>query len=337
MKSSKFAVLACILVCAFLGGSVGLASAATPKVIVTPSKPAVILGKSQQFKANVTGVKNAHVTWLLDDTSVANGCTISASGLVTVSNTVTTDPDSWKPVVTAIYTGVTPNVSGTATFTVTDPAPAPGLFMGTLNCTGGSCNGEAFDLAMNVKKGGAIDVMVLAGTLTWYDTLHAAIILNKNIVHGTYKRTATETFTLEGQVEFDNGTADIMSGSLYTSGVVDPIGTWTVTRTTTGLAKVGTFTITDTSLFGRVINGKLAGMAIPPSTTTFYGLLEVPHFNVFDPISGAYDQSSNTVNFSSTIKGNTVTGTGTISPNGNISGDTIYNGKKVGTWKLQDI
>lgn len=336
MKISKFAVLVCILVCAFLaGGFVGLASAATPKVIVTPPKPVVKMGGTKQFKANVTGVKNALVTWSLDDTSVANGCSISAGGLVTVSTTAT--PDSWTPVVTATYTGVTPNVSGTATFTITDPAPAPGLFMGTLNCTGGSCNGEAFDLAMNVKKGGAIDVMVLAGTFTWYDTLHAAIILNKNIVHGTYKSSAAETFTLEGQVEFDGGTADIISGSLYTTGVVDPVGTWSVTRTTTGLAKVGTFTITDKSLFGRVINGKLAGMVIPPDTSTVYGLLEVPQYNVVVPASGSYSQDSNTLSFSTTINGYLVTGTGTISSNGNISGVTIYNSEQVGTWKLQDL
>jgi len=56
MKTSKFAVLACILVCAFMAvGFVDRASAAI-KVTVTPAKAAVPLGGTQQFKAQVTGV-----------------------------------------------------------------------------------------------------------------------------------------------------------------------------------------------------------------------------------------------------------------------------------------
>jgi hypothetical protein len=334
MKSSNFAVLACILICVFLaGGFVDMASATAPKVTVTPSDPAVKLGGSQQFKATVTGIKGATVTWTLDSTSLANGCTISSTGKLSVPATIT--PDSFKPVVTATYTGP-PTVSGTATYTITDPIPAPGLFIGTFNCTGGSCNGEAFDLAMNVKKGGAIDVMVMNGTLTGYETFPGAIILKTNTVHGTFKN-SSGTFTALGEVEYSGGTAEVLTGSLYTTGMVDPIGAWTATLTSTGAAKVGTFTITDKSRFGVVINGTLAGMAIPPSTNAFFGIVEIPKYNVIAPVNGSYDQSSNNITFNSTIRDYAVSGTGTMSANGDVSGDLVIEGKTVGTWELHNL
>ncbi len=336
MKSSNFAVLACILVCAFLaGGFVDLASATTtPKVTVTPSKPAVKLGGTQQFTAKVTVIKGATFTWSLDNTSLTNGCTISSTGKLSVPGTIT--PDSFMPVVTATVTGSSPPVSGTATFTVMDPIPAPGLFIGTVYCTGGSCNGEAFDLAMNVKKGGAIDVLVLNGTLTGYETFPGAIILKTNTVHGTYKN-SSGTFTALGQVEYNGGTAEVMTGSLHTAGEINPIGVWTATLTSTVAAKVGTFTISDKSLFGVVLNGTLAGMAIPPSTNAFFGIVEIPKYNVIAPVNGSYDQSSNNITFNSTIRDHNVSGTGTMSANGDVSGNLVIEGKTVGTWELHNL
>lgn len=336
MKNSKFAVLACILVCAFLAsGFVNFASAATPKVTVTPSDPAVKLGGTQQFQATVSGVKNPTVTWSLDSTSLANGCTISSSGKLTVPNTIT--PDSFKPVVTATYTGTSSVVSGTATFTVTDPSPAPGLFMGSINYADGT---EALDLAMNVKKGGAIDALALNGTLTGYATFPAMFILSKNTVHGTYKN-STGTFTLLGEVEYDGGTADVMTGSVYTAGQINPIGTWTATRTTTGLAKVGSFTITDKSLFGAVISGTMAGVVMPPSTSAFFGVGEVTSpakYKRTDVVNGTFEQTSpGVITYSFTILGYSVSGTAPISADGTISKNMVYNGVKVGTWTLHDL
>jgi len=318
MKRSKFAVLACMLVCAILAcGLVSLASAATPKVkvVVTPSNPAVKLNGSEQYKAKVTGVKGATViwSWKLDDTSQANGCTISQSGLLTIPDTIT--PDSWTPVVTATatYQG-TSTATGTASFAILDNLPAPGLFMGTISCTGGSCSGENINLAMNVKKGGAIDAMGINGTYTAYKTFPAAIILKKNEVLGTCKISA-KNYILKGQVEYDSGTAVKISGLLYAAGEADPIGTWEVEPTTTGLAKVGTFAITDIHLYGKVINGTLAGMVFPASPNTFYGLLEVPEYNIVVPASGTFDESSSpvTITFSSTMSKGTITGKGTES------------------------
>jgi hypothetical protein len=292
------------------------------------------LGGTQQFTAKVTVIKGAIFTWSLDAISLTNGCTISSTGKLTVPTTIT--PDSFKPVVTATVTGSSPVVSGTATFTVTDPSPAPGLLIGTINCTAGSCNGEAFDLAMNVKKGGAIDAMVMNGTLTAYETFPGAIVLNTNSVHGTYKN-SSGTYSLVGQVEYSGGTAEVMTGSLHTAGVVNPTGDWTVTLTNTGAAKVGTFKITDRSLFGAVLTGTLAGMAIPPSTNTFFGIAEVSKYNVVAPVNGSYDQSSSNITFSSTIRGISMSGTGTMSANGDVSGDMVVNGKTVGTWSLHNL
>ena len=338
MRATRVAVFAFVLVCAFaIGGFVDLACAATLKVIVTPSDPAVKLGGTQQFTAKVSGVKNASVTWSLDSTSVTNGIQISSGGKVTVPTSITITPDSFKPVVTATYTGVTPNVSGTATFTITDPSPPPGLFIVTLNCTGGACNSNDFDLALNVEKNGTIGGLVMQETEL--ATFTGAIILKTNTFQATFKN-SYGTFSLVGDVEYNGGTAETITGTLHAPHVVEPIGTWTVTPTTTGLAKVGTFTITDKSLFGVVINGTLGGMAIPPSTNAFFGVVEVPAHKVTAPINGTYNQTSATVAFNSSLEvhGNTfdISGSGTISANGDISGDMVYDGHKVGTWSLHN-
>lgn len=337
MKGPRIALLACILVCAFLaGGFVNLASAATPKVTVTPSKPAVKLGVTQQFKATVTGVRAPPLTWSLDATSVTNGCSINSStGLLSVPATVAA-PDSWNPVVTATYSGVLPAISGTATFTITDPSPPPGLFMGSATCTGGSCDGEGWHLAMNLKNGGAIDVLSINGNLDGYETFSGAIILKTNEVHATYK-SSSKTYTLLGQVGYSGGTAEVMAGSLYESGTVEPVGTWEVDLTSTGLAKVGTVHITDASLAGRAFSGTLAGMATPASPTDFFGVLEVPQYNRVASSTGSWEQTGNDVTFTSTINGYLVTGTGTISATGQISGDLDYPpGTKVGTYSLHN-
>jgi hypothetical protein len=340
MKRSKFSLLACVLVCALLApGFVGFASAtATIKVMVTPSKSAINLGGTKQFKATVSGVRGATVTWSLDATSLANGCTISTSGMVSVPTTVTT-PDSWNPVVTATYTGTVPAVSGTATFTITDPTPAPGLLIGTVSCTGGSCNGNDYDLAFNLKNKGTIDALVMepGGIGGHYTTFHSMIKLKNNTVTGTYKL-EDETYTLEGYVDYNSGDVADIQGSLYTAGVINPIGTWKVTLTTTGLAKVGTFTITDKSLFGAIVKGKLAGLTPQPeNSTAIYGVAYVPIVNLYIPTSGTYDQSGNSVTFNFTYDQYTFTATGTFSANGKVSGDLLTGVTKVGTWSLQDL
>jgi hypothetical protein len=189
---------------------------------------------------------------------------------------------------------------------------------------------------MNVKKGGAIDVLVLNGTLTGYETFPGAIILKTNTVHGTYKN-SSGTFTALGQVEYNGGTAEVMTGSLHTAGEINPIGVWTATLTSTVAAKVGTFTISDKSLFGVVLNGTLAGMAIPPSTNAFFGIVEIPKYNVIAPVNGSYDQSSNNITFNSTIRDHNVSGTGTMSANGDVSGNLVIEGKTVGTWELHNL
>jgi hypothetical protein len=336
MKRSKFAVLACILVCAFMAvGFVGRASAAAIKVTVTPAKPAVKLGGTQQFKAKVTGVNGATVTWSLDQTSLDNGCTISSSGLLSIPTTVST-PDSWKPVVTATYAG-TSTVIGTATFTITDPAPAPGLLIGTIYCTGGSCNGNNYDLAFNLSNKGKIDALVIEGTLGNYTAFKSAIVLKNDTVTGHYTLDG-ETYTLEGYVDYDGGNVADIKGELYTAGVIDSIGTWVVDLTTTGLAKEGTFSITDKSLFGAVVNGTLAGMTPQPNNSTaIYGAAYVPRIREYIPASGTYDQTGNSVTFSFSYGGNNFTATGTFSANGNVSGDLLSGGVKVGTWQLHNI
>jgi hypothetical protein len=337
MKRSKFAVLACILVCAFMVlGFVGRASAATTKVTVTPSKPAVKFGGTQQFKAKVTGVNGATVTWSIDQTSVNNGCTISSSGLLSVPTTVT--PDSWKPVVTATYAG-TSTVTGTATFTITDPAPAPGLLIGTISCTGGSgvsCSGNNYDLAFNLSNKGKIDALVIDGTLGNYTAFKSAILLKNNTVTGHYNLDG-ETYTLEGYVDYNGGNVADIKGELYTAGEIDSIGTWEVILTTTGLAKEGTFSITDKSLFGAVVSGTLAGMTTDPNSNAIYGAAYVPRIKQYIPASGTYDQTGNSVSFSFSYNGNDFTANGTFSPNGQVSGDLLSGGVKVGTWQLRDI
>ena len=352
MRASRVAVFAFVLVCAFaIGGFVDLASAAAPKVkvIVTPSDPAVILGGTQQFKAKVTGVKGAAVVWSLDSKSISNGCTIdSTTGLLTVPATITKADLFEEPVVTATYTGTTPSVSGTATFTITNPLSA--LFMGTLNCTKGSCNGEAYNLAMNVKNVGGptivtLDSLVLNGTLTGYETFQEDYIRDTipkpNDVQGKYTNSAG-TFWLLGEIDYNGGTVDKITGNLYfDSDKTDSIGNWEVDLTSTGLAKTGSFTITDKSLFGVAVNGTLAGVALPADPGTFEGVLEVPQHRIVAPATGSYEESSGTISFHITITGRgTFYGSGIMSSNGNASGDITLNsltGQKVGTWSLHDL
>jgi len=349
MKTSKLVVLGCILACVFLaGGFADSASAvSTVKVTVTPSDPAIKLGGTQQFTATVNGVPKA-VTWSLDSKSIANGCKISSRGKLTVPATITKAGLFEEPVVTATYKGGASPVSGTATFTITNPLPA--LFMGTLYCTGGSCNGEQYFLAMNVTDIGGpttvkLDSMVLNGTLTGYETFQEDYIRDTipkpNDVQGKYTNSAG-TFWLLGEIGYKGGIVDKVTGSLYfDDDKVNPIGHWTVDLTSTGLAKTGSFAITDTSLFGKAVNGTLAGVALPTDPGTFQGVLEVPQYKIAAEATGYYEESSGTISFHITVTGRgTFYGSGIMSSNGNASGDITLDsvtGHKVGTWTLHDL
>jgi hypothetical protein len=344
MKTSKFAVLACIVVCAFLaGGLVDSASAAAAsKVTVSPAKAAILLGGSQQFTAKVSGVKNPAVNWSLDATSLANGIQISSSGKVTVPTGITITPDSFKPVVTATYTGVTPNVSGTATFTITDPAAVPGLFLGKITCTSSACNNEVFDLAMNVKKGGAIDGLAMISGLTEYDKFTSAVVTKTNTVTAHFKD-SFGTFTLNGQVEYVNGTAELISGDLLLTGQTNPVGTWSVSPAGSGLAKIGTWNI-DSSVFGAALKGTMAGMTDPSNSSDFSGVAVTSYKGKTYIASGTgtYNSSSGAVTFTLTVNAGshgtaTLDGSGTLSATGKGSGTLKHNGATVGAWSLGDL
>ncbi len=343
MKTSKFAVLACIVVCAFLaGGLVDSASAAATKVTVSPAKAAILLGGSQQFSAKVSGVKNPTVTWSLDTTSGANGIQISSSGKVTVPTGITITPDLFKPVVTATYTGVTPNISGTATFTITDPAAVPGLFLGTINCTSTVCNNEVFDLAMNVKKGGAIDGLAMTIGLSEYDKFASAIVTKTNTVTAHFKD-SFGTFTLDGQVEYVDGTAELISGELLLAGQKQSVGTWSASPAGLGLAKIGTWNI-DSSVFGAALKGTMAGMTDPSNPTDFSGvaLTSFRGKTYIASGTGTYNSSSGTVIFTLTVNAGshgtaTLDGSGTLAATGKGSGILKQNGATVGAWSLGDL
>ena len=137
-------------------------------------------------------------------------------------------------------------------------------------------------------------------------------------------------------VDYDSGNVADIKGELYTAGMIDPIGTWEVTLTATGLAKTGTFVITDRSLFGVVVHGTIAGMTTGGSTT-IYGAAYVPIIKTYIPASGTYDQTGNSVTFNFSYGGNAFTATGTFLANGQVSGDLMSGGKQVGTWQLQNI
>jgi hypothetical protein len=346
MKTSNFAVLACIVVCTFLaGGLVDSASAAAaPKVTVSPAKAAILLGGSQQFTAKVSGVKNPTVTWSLDATSLANGIQISSSGKVTVPTSITITPDSFKPVVTATYAGVSPNVTGTATFTITDPAAVPGLFLGTINCTSAACNDEVFDLAMNVKTKGAIDGLAMTTGLTEYERFTSAIVTKTNTVTAHFKD-SFGTFTLDGQVEYVDGTVEHISGDLLLTGQKTPVGTWSVSPAGLGLAKAGTWNI-DSSVFGAALNGTMAGMTDPSNSSDFFGVAVTSYKGKTYTAStsdGTYTNSSGAVTFTLTINAGkhgtkALDGSGTLSATtGKASGTLKLNGATVGAWSLGDL
>jgi hypothetical protein len=186
-----------------------------------------------------------------------------------------------------------------------------------------------------------LDALVLNGTLTGYQTFEEDYIRDygakPNDVQGKYINSAG-TFWLLGEVEYNGGTVDEITGSLYfDKDKVHPIGDWKVDLTSTGLAKAGDFTITDTSIFGKVINGSFVGVTTDP--TTFEGVVVAPLTSrtIIAPAYGSYEQHSGEITFKSTIRSKTVSGEGTILSNGNASGDIIMEGKKVGTWSLNDL
>lgn len=345
MKTWKFAAFACILVCAFLaGGFVDLASAVSaPKVTVSPSKPAIKLGGSQQFTVKVSGFKNLTVAWSLDAASLANGISISPTGSVTVPNGITITPDSFKPVVTATYNGVSPPVSGTATFTIPDPPPAPELFLGTINCTSSACGHQVFDLAMNVKQGGAIDGLAMITGLTEYEKFPSAIVTKTNTVTAHFKD-SFGTFTLDGQVEYVDGTPELISGDLHLTGQTDTVGTWSVSPAGSGLAKIGAWNI-DSSVFGAALKGTMAGMTDPSNSSDFFGV-GVTSFGGQTYIAsgtGTYDNSSGEVNFTLIVNAGSH-GTATLSGSGTLSATTGKGlgilqdgGRTVGAWSLGNL
>jgi hypothetical protein len=346
MKTSKFAVLACILVCAFLAGglvdSASAAAVAALKVTVSPAKAAILLGGSLQFTVKVSGVKNPTVTWSLDPTSLANKIQISSSGKVTVPTDITITPDSFKPVVTATYTGVTPNVSGTATFTITDPAAVPGLFIGTINCTSTACDNEVFDLAMNVKKGGAIDGLAIISGLTEYEKFTSAIVTKTNTVTAHFKD-SFGTFTLDGEVEYVNGVAELISGELLLTGQKESVGTWSVSPAGSGLAKIGTWNI-DSSVFGAALKGTMAGMTDPSNSSDFSGVAYTSFRGKKYIASGTgnFNSSSGVVTFTLTVNAGShgtviLDGSGTLAATGKGSGTLKLNGATVGAWSLGDL
>ena len=98
MRGLRFAVLACVVICAFaLGGFVQSAWAVkvqTPaKVVLTPKNPSVIIGETQTFTAKVLDKAGNKMktpvllTWSLADSALTAGCTIDQDGVVTVPDT----------------------------------------------------------------------------------------------------------------------------------------------------------------------------------------------------------------------------------------------------------
>lgn len=311
MKGTRLAVLVGIMICAFaLGGFVQSAGAATQqtpaKVVVTPKNPSVVIGKTENFTATVYDKKGSKIkttvplTWSLSQGAQAGGCSIDQNGVVTVASTAS--PETFKKGVIAAVTA-TPTVSGAATFTVVDAPFKGGVFVGTEECTAGSCNGEFSDLAITA---GAATFEGLSISATQVDySQFSGVISKKGKVSGVFSGGKGSTVTVTGNLEYTSGAVSGMKGT-WTSSKKGNSGTWSVSLVTGAASggKVGSWTIPAVSgasaLTGRIAaifkdNGTISAVAVEKTN----GQLTNNEL-----ISGTWNSSTDAVTFPSFAEGN---------------------------------
>ncbi|MGO9021436.1 MAG: hypothetical protein ACLQVJ_24120 [Syntrophobacteraceae bacterium] len=360
MRGSTVVVFACVLFCAFaFGGFAYSAQPETPaKVVLSPKDPAVIIGKTQTstqaFTATVFDAKGAKITtpvaltWTLDQVATDDGCSIDQNGVLSV-------PDSaligtFAKSVTAAVTA-TPAISGTAGFSVIDTPFTGGVFIGTMSCTKGTCNGDTYDLAMDALPGSFTGLLIDNTVKTDFIEFTGKIVKDSS-VSATFKNTAdNSTITLTGTLGYPDGIASGMSGTWLSSKNGNG-GTWTTSLAATAGAggKVGTWEITATRTPKAAgLTGPFAAIFADDGTTVAGVALIKENGQLVYGISvpGTWtgdDVSSDTVSFPSFAEGGADTNastnaTGTYVPAHKAATGNMLNagGDVVGTWKLSDI
>ncbi|MGA3114914.1 MAG: hypothetical protein ABSF90_10855 [Syntrophobacteraceae bacterium] len=360
MRGSRVVVFACVLFCAF--AFVGFAHSAQPetpaKVVLSPKDPAVIIGKTQTstqtFTATVFDSKGAKITtpvaltWSVD----SDDCTIDQNGVLSVPDTAKIG--TFAKAVTAAVTA-TPSIFGTAGFSIIDTPFTGGVFIGTMSCDKGTCNGETWDLAIDALSssfnGLLIDNTVKMDFLQFSGNIH-----KDGSVSASFKNTAeNSTITLTGSLVYTDGIVSGMSsGSLgsWTSSKNGNGGTWTTALAATAGAggKVGTWEITATKKPKAAgLTGPFAAIFEDDATTVAAVALIKENGQLVDGISvpGTWtgdDVSSDNVNFASFAEGGADTNasthaTGTYVPAHKSAAGNMVNagGSTVGAWKLSNI
>ncbi|MFZ0931114.1 MAG: hypothetical protein WAN11_21085 [Syntrophobacteraceae bacterium] len=356
MRASRFVVFACVLFCAFaLCGFAHSAQPETPaKVVLSPKDPTVIIGKTQTstqtFIATVYDAKSAKITtpvvltWSVD----SDDCTISQEGVLSV-------PDNAKigtfaKTVTASV-AATPGIFGTAGFSIIDTPFTGGVFIGTMSCTKGTCDGDTYDLAVDALPG-SFNGLLIDNTVKMDFIEFTGKIVKGSSVSASFKNTAdNSTITLTGTLGYPDGIASSMSGTWLSSKNGNG-GTWTTSLAVTPGAggKVGTWEITATKTPKAAgLTGPFAAIFEDDGTTVAAVALIKENGQLVGGISvpGTWtgdDVSSDTVSFPSFAEGGADTNastnaTGTYVLAHKAATGNMFNAGSdvVGTWKLSDI
>ena len=351
MRGSRVVIFACVLFCAFaLCGFAHSTQPETPaKVVLSPKDPAVIIGKTQTFTATVYDTKGAKITTTVDLTwSVdSDGCTISQEGVLSVPGGAT--PGTFAKAVTAAVTA-TPAVFGTAGFSIIDTPFTGGVFIGTMSCDKGTCDGETYDLAMDALPG-SLNGLLIDNTVKMDFLQFTGNIHKDGSVSASFKNTAeNSTITLTGSLVYTDGIVSGMSSGSsgsWTSSKNGNGGTWTTALAATAGAggKVGTWEITATKKPKAAgLTGPFAAIFEDDATTVAAVALIKENGQLVDGISVPGTWSGDDVIFPSFAEGGADTNASTNATGTYVlahkaaTGNMVNAGSDVvGTWKLSDI